>query len=151
MWKEFQLINSFTLESSFCGPTRGAYKDCHFTIKHLREMGRLFCVTLKDYASNETKVRQAIMELEQMFPPMKAEEGLSQQFNNMDRNGNIFPDDSEDKRAKKKKTPGTKGVSGTKDAKGRSTEVPPTSSKQTREEGKKKTKEKEKPAKKQKN
>jgi len=53
MWKEFQLINSFTLESSFCGPTRGIYKDCHFTIQALREMGKLFCVTLRDYASNE--------------------------------------------------------------------------------------------------
>lgn len=77
MWKEFQLINSFTLESSYCGPTRGAYKDCHFTIQAFREMGKMFCVTLRDYASNETKVREAIQELEQLFPPPKAEEGLS--------------------------------------------------------------------------
>ena len=40
-------------------------------------MGKYFCITLKDYASNEAKVRSAIMELEQMFPPPKAEEGLS--------------------------------------------------------------------------
>jgi len=80
MWKEFQLINSFTLESSFCGPTRGTYKDCHFTIAKLKDMGRLFCITLRDYASNEQKVREAIQELEQMFPPPKAEEGLSSQF-----------------------------------------------------------------------
>ena len=37
----------------------------------------MFCVTLRDYASNETKVREAIQELEQLFPPPKAEEGLS--------------------------------------------------------------------------
>ena len=80
MWKEFQLINSFTLESSFCGPTRGTYKDCHFTIQHLRDMGQKFCVTLRDYASNEAKVREAIQELEQMFPPPNAEVGLSSQF-----------------------------------------------------------------------
>lgn len=60
MWKEFQLINSFTLESSFCGPTRGLYKDCHFTIPIYKEMGKLFCITLRDYASNEQKVREAI-------------------------------------------------------------------------------------------
>jgi hypothetical protein len=80
MWKEFQLINSFTLESSFCGPTRGLYKDCHFTIPIYKEMGKLFCITLRDYASNEQKVREAIQELEVMFPPPKAEEGLSSQF-----------------------------------------------------------------------
>ena len=80
MWKEFQLINSFTLESSFLGPTRGLYKDCHFTIPILREMGKIFCITLRDYASNEQKVREAITELEQMFPPPNAEEGLSSQF-----------------------------------------------------------------------
>jgi hypothetical protein len=43
-------------------------------------MGKLFCVTLRDYASNEQKVREAIQELEAMFPPPKAEEGLSSQF-----------------------------------------------------------------------
>ncbi len=40
MWKEFQLVNSFTLECSFCGPNKGLYKDCHFTISMLLEIGR---------------------------------------------------------------------------------------------------------------
>ena len=39
IWKEFSLINSFTMETSFCGPTRGLYKDCHFTISMLIEIG----------------------------------------------------------------------------------------------------------------
>ena len=77
MWREFNLINSFTLETTFCGPTDGRYQDCHFTINILKECGRLFCRTLLDYASNEPKVREAIRELETMFPPQKAEEGLS--------------------------------------------------------------------------
>jgi hypothetical protein len=80
MWREFSLINSFTLECSFCGPTTGIYKDCHFTIPMLKELGRQFCVTLIDYASSEPKVREAITELETMFPPPKNEEGLSVQF-----------------------------------------------------------------------
>jgi len=129
MWKEFQLINSFTLESSFCGPTRGPHKDFHFTIQHLREMGKMFCVTLRDYASNEQKVREAIQELEQLFPPPKAEEGLSSQFQQIDRNngfgqggsapgynnqgfgrignsgGNQGEDANDDKKAKAKKKP----------------------------------------------
>ena len=81
MWREFNLINSFTLETTFCGPTDGRYQDCHFTASILKDCGRLFCKTLLDYASNEPKVREAIRELETMFPPQKAEEGLSQHFN----------------------------------------------------------------------
>jgi hypothetical protein len=56
MWREFNLINSFTLEVSFCGPTIGLYKDCHFTIPALKEMGTNFCKTLIDYANNQQKV-----------------------------------------------------------------------------------------------
>jgi len=74
MWREFNLINSFTLECSFCGPTLGLYKDCHFTLQILKGMGKLFCSTLIDYADNEMKVREAITDLEIMFPPTKAEE-----------------------------------------------------------------------------
>lgn len=91
MWKEFNLINSFTLESSFCGPTDGRYQDCHFTIAILKDSGYTFCRTLIDYASNEPKVREVIRELETMFPSPKPEEagGLSQHFNNnVDDNGN---------------------------------------------------------------
>ena len=80
MWREFNLINSFTLETTFCGPTDGRYQDCHFTITILKDCGLIFCRTLLDYASNEPKVREAIRELETMFPPQKAEEGLSQHF-----------------------------------------------------------------------
>ena len=68
MWKEFSLINSFTLETTFCGPTDGRYQDCHFTITTLKECGKHFCKTLLDYASNEPKVREARRELEAIFP-----------------------------------------------------------------------------------
>ena len=30
MWRDFNLVNSFTLECSFCGPTKGEYTGCHF-------------------------------------------------------------------------------------------------------------------------
>jgi hypothetical protein len=46
----------------------------------LKEIGKMFCVSLIDYASNDTKVREAIQELETLFPPPKAEEGLSLQY-----------------------------------------------------------------------
>jgi hypothetical protein len=32
MWKDFQLINSFTLEVSYMGPSKGQFKDHHFNI-----------------------------------------------------------------------------------------------------------------------
>jgi len=31
MNREFGIVNSYTLEVSFCGPTQGYYKDTHFT------------------------------------------------------------------------------------------------------------------------
>jgi hypothetical protein len=40
MWKDFNLINSFTLETTFCGPTKGRYRDCHFTINTLKDCGQ---------------------------------------------------------------------------------------------------------------
>jgi hypothetical protein len=117
-------------------------------------MGEWFCITLKDYASNEQKVREAITELEQMFPPPKAEEGLSSQFQQIDHNrfGNQFnngylgEDAQDDKKTKGKKKNNTNTTGGTKstakDQKGGKAqvfEVPSTSSKQSRtnEEGKK--------------
>ena len=80
MWKEFSLINSFTLECSFCGPTNGLHKDCHFTISILKNLGKMFCVTLIDYAYNEPKVKEVINELEILFPAIKSDDGLSMQL-----------------------------------------------------------------------
>jgi hypothetical protein len=48
MFREFNLINSFTCECSFLGPTKGLYKDCHFTIPMLLDMGKQFCLSLAD-------------------------------------------------------------------------------------------------------
>lgn len=43
LWKEYNLINSFTLETSFCGPNKGTNKDTHFTIPILLDIGKKFC------------------------------------------------------------------------------------------------------------
>ena len=52
------MINSFTLECSFCGPTRGIYSGCHFNPTLLDIMGRVFCKTIVDYVDNEARVKQ---------------------------------------------------------------------------------------------
>ena len=72
MWREFHLINSFTLECSFCGPnmpdTLNPYNDCHFTISTLRQLGKQFSQTLVDYSRDESKVKSALSELEALNP-----------------------------------------------------------------------------------
>lgn len=70
LWKEYQLINSFTLECSVCGPTRGPYKDSHFTIPMLLDIGKKFCQTLYEYSNFERapdypkQLRKMIKEIE---------------------------------------------------------------------------------------
>jgi hypothetical protein len=81
MWKDFNLINSFTLECSFCGPINGLYKDCHFTISLLKDLGRIFCLTLIDYASNENRVKEVVSDLENMFPLVKGDDGYANGLN----------------------------------------------------------------------
>jgi hypothetical protein len=52
MWRDFQLINSFTLEASFLGPDKGLFKGLHFNTTMYERMGRVFCKTLVDYVDN---------------------------------------------------------------------------------------------------
>jgi cytosolic carboxypeptidase protein 2/3 len=54
--KEYSVINSFTLEASFCGPNVGKYKDCHFTPTQLKEAGKAFCITLNNMEDKKIKV-----------------------------------------------------------------------------------------------
>lgn len=58
MWREFNLINSFTLESSFMGPNRGVNVGLHFNPTMLQTMGRLFCKTLVDYVKDQERVNR---------------------------------------------------------------------------------------------
>lgn len=48
MWREFNLVNSYTCEASFCGPTRGIHNQCHFNIELLQNVGKVFCKTMVD-------------------------------------------------------------------------------------------------------
>ena len=58
MWREFNLIYSYTCEASFCGPTKGIYNNCHFTHKMLLDVGHNFCKTLVDMTENREKVKK---------------------------------------------------------------------------------------------
>lgn len=65
IYKEFEIINSYTIESSFCGADFGKYRDFHFNPLHLQEIGRDFCDTLLDFCDpNQSKVKAITEELE---------------------------------------------------------------------------------------
>jgi hypothetical protein len=65
IYKEFEIVNSYTIESSFCGADFGKYRDLQFNPNHLQEIGRDFCDTLLDFCDpNQTKVRNITEELE---------------------------------------------------------------------------------------
>ena len=54
--REYNVLNSYTLEASFCGPNIGRYKDSHFTPNQLRESGKDFCIALSRMADNKIKL-----------------------------------------------------------------------------------------------
>ena len=74
MWREFSLINSYTCEASFCGPSQGICKGFHFSIKMLLDMGRDFCRTLALYSEADASYyRQILTELQYDFNKAQGE------------------------------------------------------------------------------
>jgi len=67
MWREFQLIHSYTCESSFCGPTRGVHTGHHFNTKILEDIGKFFCLTLVEIGDKE-KYKKTFQTLGIRFP-----------------------------------------------------------------------------------
>lgn len=53
MWREFNLVNSYTCEASFMGPTAGLHNKCHFNVSILENVGKAFCKTMKDVTDNK--------------------------------------------------------------------------------------------------
>ena len=58
MWREFNLINSFTCEASFCGPTKGIYAGHHFNSQIYELVGRMFCKTMVEFTENKERVKK---------------------------------------------------------------------------------------------
>ncbi|KAJ3034568.1 Cytosolic carboxypeptidase 2 [Rhizophlyctis rosea] len=53
VWRQLNLINSFTMEASFCGSDQGPDGGFHYGIEDLEDMGRKFGETLFAYFSVE--------------------------------------------------------------------------------------------------
>lgn len=68
MWKEMGILNSYTMEATFCGSTLGKDGGYHFNVKDLESMGYHFCDTLLDYCDpDQTKVEKILSELTQDY------------------------------------------------------------------------------------
>mmetsp|Transcript_29467 Transcript_29467/g.26041 ORF Transcript_29467/g.26041 Transcript_29467/m.26041 type:complete len:131 (-) Transcript_29467:55-447(-) len=57
--REYNILNSFTLEASFFGADKGKYQDTHFTPEQLKDIGKAYCITLNDM--DNTKLKQTLM------------------------------------------------------------------------------------------
>jgi hypothetical protein len=70
--REYNVINSLTLEASFWGPNIGRYQDCHFTPNQLREAGKNFCVAISHMHNPKIKVN-LLKELQSSIIPSNEE------------------------------------------------------------------------------
>mmetsp|Transcript_4988 Transcript_4988/g.18739 ORF Transcript_4988/g.18739 Transcript_4988/m.18739 type:complete len:969 (-) Transcript_4988:1282-4188(-) len=69
MNKEIGIINSYTMEASFCGSSFGKLNNKHFSTKHLEQMGHFFCEAILDLCDpDQTRVKQITRELEVLYP-----------------------------------------------------------------------------------
>ncbi|KAK3103578.1 hypothetical protein FSP39_020320 [Pinctada imbricata] len=65
MWN-MGIMNSYTMEATFCGSTLGKKKGFHFSVSDYEDMGYHFCDTLLDYCDpDNTKSTNILMELEE--------------------------------------------------------------------------------------
>lgn len=53
--REYNVINSFTLEASLFGPDKGTYRDWHFTPNQLKHIGKTFWLSLNDMDDTKSK------------------------------------------------------------------------------------------------
>eukprot|EP00051_Salpingoeca_urceolata_P014282 m.181520 g.181520 ORF g.181520 m.181520 type:complete len:1103 (-) comp18039_c2_seq4:67-3375(-) len=65
-WRELRLINSLTMEATFCGSTIGDRKGTQFSAVDFESMGELLCDSLLDYCDpDQSKCRYALAKLRQ--------------------------------------------------------------------------------------
>lgn len=72
MRQKFDILNSYTLECSVCGPTDGKQEGMHFTIDSLKAMGKDFCLSLYDFSISDDKKNECVIELREMYPTVEA-------------------------------------------------------------------------------
>lgn len=74
--REFNLFNSFTVEASFAGSTKGRLAGYHFSANHLESLGAAFGEALLSYISpDQAPLNAAMRELELIYPGKAAAGG----------------------------------------------------------------------------
>eukprot|EP00747_Dinoflagellata_sp_TGD_P064225 gnl/TRDRNA2_/TRDRNA2_153809_c1_seq1.p1 gnl/TRDRNA2_/TRDRNA2_153809_c1~~gnl/TRDRNA2_/TRDRNA2_153809_c1_seq1.p1 ORF type:complete len:878 (-),score=143.06 gnl/TRDRNA2_/TRDRNA2_153809_c1_seq1:50-2368(-) len=82
VYREMDVINSFTLEASFCGADFGPLADQHFTRRHFEEMGYMVCDAILDFCDpDQSKVMFVLKELQTLFPDDGASDDVSDSGN----------------------------------------------------------------------
>ena len=84
VWREFSLINSFTLEISYLGAGTGKYECYHFNLGLFNHMGESLLKSIFDSAdTGSDHFRDAILEIESPWPK-RIEEKQQQQDKGLD-------------------------------------------------------------------
>ncbi|KAJ3257619.1 Cytosolic carboxypeptidase 3 [Boothiomyces macroporosus] len=89
MFKEFGILNSFTLEASFCGSIENEQESFHFNPNHLTLMGESIVKTLYSFFSQTISIEYTVVPLKQYQEIAKAIETKKPEFLPL-------PSDSED-------------------------------------------------------
>ena len=96
-WREFGLINSFTLEASFGGPSEGANAWDHFGVKDFEGMGAKFVETILDFCNPDTTlIREVCLTLEEQYPVSKHSAALAMKMAAMNGGGTDSDDSGTD-------------------------------------------------------
>mmetsp|Transcript_20229 Transcript_20229/g.37724 ORF Transcript_20229/g.37724 Transcript_20229/m.37724 type:complete len:558 (+) Transcript_20229:867-2540(+) len=65
LFKELNLLYSYTLEGSFAGSDIGPFSGCHFNTSHLEEIGHNLCDAIYEFFEpSQRRVRSALQELD---------------------------------------------------------------------------------------
>ncbi|KAK3593957.1 hypothetical protein CHS0354_040690 [Potamilus streckersoni] len=63
MWN-MGIMNSYTMEATFCGSTLGKNKNCHYSVADYESLGYHFCDTLLDYCDPDTTKLEENLKIE---------------------------------------------------------------------------------------
>ncbi|KAL4508114.1 hypothetical protein ABPG72_021487 [Tetrahymena utriculariae] len=76
IWKEFNILNCYTLEISFCGADLGKYEYFHFNLDIYKEIAQGFCQSIIDcFEPEQLKVKKIQEEIEQMMSKNERKDG----------------------------------------------------------------------------
>ncbi len=121
VWRSFSVMNAFTMEASFCGPSYGRDNGIHFSQRSFEEMGHYLCETILDYCDPDpARVQRVVSELEEMYPVEPTDGEMMDDSDYSDEDGKDGDGRKGEKKGKKKKEKKGKKMGKKKGKKGKS-------------------------------